>query len=68
MDLYRLMYYKIKKKKNQIKRQNRKKMINQTKKVFILAPTETVIWQEFWKIYHNYLVHNFGVIAAPKVF
>ena len=43
MDLYRLMYYKIKKKKNQIKRQNRKKMINQTKKVFILAPTETVI-------------------------
>jgi len=55
-------------KKNQIKRQNRKKMINQTKKVYILAPKETVIGQEFWKIYHNYLVHNFGVIPTPKVF
>jgi len=54
-------------KKNQIKRKNREKMINQTKQVCILAPKETVIGQEFWKFYHNYLVHNFGVIPAPKV-
>ena len=38
---------KSRKKKNQIKRQNREKMINQTKKVCILAPKETVIGQEF---------------------
>ena len=55
-------------KKNQIKRQNREKVIYQTKKVCILAAKEEVIGQEFWNIYHNYLVHSFGVIPAPKVF
>jgi len=32
-------------KKNQIKRQNREKMINKTKKVFIMAPKYTVAGQ-----------------------
>ena len=40
-------------KKKKVKIQNRKKMINQIKEVCILARTETVIWQQIWKIYHN---------------
>ena len=38
-----MMYYKIKKKRIRSKDKTEKKMINQTKKVYILAPIETVI-------------------------
>jgi len=41
------MYYKIKKKRIRSKDKTEKKMINQTKKMCILAPKETVIGQEF---------------------
>ena len=44
---------KSRKKKNQMKRQNREKMINKIKKECILAPKYTVVGQWFWKIYHN---------------
>jgi len=42
-------------------------MINKTKKVCILAQKNMVVGQEFLKIYHNYLVHSFGVIPVKKV-